>query len=73
VIVRKQRGEGSSHLVQLPIGAVLDELKGNVGSIGNSRKSQSPNINGDAPLGTLTLIVRDGKLITAGRIVEGLE
>jgi len=62
-----------SHLVELPIGAVLDELKGNVGSIGNSREPQSTNIDGDTPLGTLTLVVGNGKLVTAARIVEVLE
>ena len=57
----------------MPIGAVLDELKGNVGPIGNSRKSQSTNVDGDAPLGTLALIVRNGELVAAVRSVEVFE
>jgi len=70
---KTMRWGGLSHLVELPIGAVLDELKGNVGSIGNSRKSQSTNIDGDTTLGTLTLVVRNRKLVTAVRSVKVVE
>ena len=58
------------HLVELAIGAVLDELKCNVGSVANSRKSQSTDVDGDASLGALSLEVGNSKLITT---VGGVE
>ena len=59
-----------SHLIELPVRAVLDELKRNVGPIGDPRKSQSPNVHGDTPLGALSLVVWNGELVTPARVAE---
>ena len=58
------------HLVEAAIGAVLDELKSNVGLIANSWESQGTNVDRHTPLGALPLKVRNGKLITT---VGGVE
>lgn len=54
----------------MTIGTVLDELEGYVGPIANSFKSQSANIYGDTPLGTLPFKVRNCKLVAT---VGGVE
>ena len=54
----------------MAIGAILDELKSNVGSTANSRKSQSTNVDRNTSLGSLSLEVRNSKLITT---VGGVE
>ena len=62
-----------SHLVEAPIRPVLDELNGDVGPIGDSRESQSPNADGDTPLGALSLVVWDGELVGPVGLVEVLK
>ena len=71
--MRKLRSEGLPHLVELAIRTVLDKLKSDVGSIANSWKTQSTNIDGDTSLAALSFEVRNGKLVTTVSGVEVLK
>ena len=59
-----------SHLVEAAIRAILDNLEGNVGSIDSSREIQSADTDGDTPLGALSFVVGNGKLVATIRGVE---
>ena len=70
---KKKNVESLSHLVEVPIRPVLDELNGDVGSIGDSRESQSPYTDGDTPLGALSLVVGNSELVGPVGFVEVLK
>ena len=60
-------------MVQLPIGAVLNELEGNIGPITDPGKPQYPNVDGKTCLGTLPFKVGNSELIATIGGVEVVE